>query len=90
MGSSGPGADDDLVELVVDAIRDRARDFAGVITAETSIRDDGLDLDSIGCLELLVDIEARTGLALLDESLTADALATVGSLTRYVTSSAAR
>ena len=46
--------------------------------------DGGLDLDSIGFLELILVIEKKLGVGLRSEDLTGDALTTVNGLVRHV------
>ena len=55
------------------------------ISEETKLGQDGLGLDSIGCLELLLALEHDCGLRLRNEDLTGDPFMSVGSLVAYVT-----
>ena len=56
------------------------------LTLDTPLGVDGLCIDSIGILELLLKIETETGLQLRDECLTEDALSTIGGLATYIKS----
>ena len=53
---------------------------------QTPLFDGGLELDSIDFLEVFLEIERATGRRLLDETLTEDSVANVGSLLQYVSS----
>ena len=50
----------------------------------TPLFDGGLDLDSIGFLELILDIEKKLGVGLRSEDLNGDAITTVNGLVRHV------
>jgi len=76
-------------ELAFDAIKKLAPGYRGPFTLATAIGEGGAGLDSIGCLDLLLDLEAKTGLTLRDEHLTAECLASVGSLVAYLEQSKA-
>lgn len=54
------------------------------ISEETPLGQDGLGLDSIGCLELLLALEHNCGFRLRNEDLTGDPFTSVGSLAAYV------
>ena len=56
------------------------------IQLDMPLFEDGLGLDSIDFLEVLLEIERSTGKCLRDETLTEDAVATVESLIAYVSS----
>jgi len=73
-----------FTELVIKTIARHAPDKAVKLSMTTPIGEDGMGLDSIACLELILDLEKETGLQLRDENLTADSLATVGSLVQYL------
>jgi acyl carrier protein len=70
------------VAALVDACGVKTSD----LTADTELGDEGLGLDSITTLELLLAIEAATGRILRSEDLTSKTMNTVGSLTAYVDS----
>ena len=74
---------DQTAELVLGVIRSRIGP-RGDIPRETPLFEGGLGLDSIGMLELLLEIEAVCGRRLREESLTEEAVASVGSLIAYV------
>lgn len=73
-----------LAETVSAVIREQIAAPDAVITPDTPLGADGLGIDSVGCLELVLELERRTGLALRDEHLTAEALATPGGLVRLL------
>ena len=53
-------------------------------STNTKLGEDGLGLDSLAILDLLLAIEQAFGVRLRDEGLTSEALSTVGGLTDYV------
>jgi acyl carrier protein len=57
------------------------------LSMETRLDAAGLGLDSIACLELLLSVEASTGLRMRSEDLTADAFRTIGSFVDYAAAS---
>lgn len=69
-----------LARVVLEIVRAKAPAFAGTLGEDSPLGPDGVGIDSIGCLELVLELERRTGIALRDESLTAETLATPGSL----------
>lgn len=71
---------EELVQAVLDAVRSQAGAGDTEIQLETSLGVDGLGIDSIGCLYLVLELEQRTGIRLRDETLTAAALATPAAL----------
>lgn len=73
-----------LAETVSAVIREQLATPDAVITPDTPLGADGLGIDSVGCLELVLELERRTGLALRDEHLTAEALATPAGLVRLL------
>ncbi len=75
-----------IADIVYKAIRNRAVSYSGVLQADTCIGDGGIGLDSLGCLELVLELERLTGLRLRSEQLTAEALATIGGLICYLES----
>lgn len=54
------------------------------MSLSTPIGEGGVELDSIGCLDLLLDLEAKTGRVLRDEHLTAGCLANIGNLVMFM------
>ena len=46
------------------------------IQPDTPLGSNGLGIDSIGCLDLVLELERQTGIRLRDETLTAESLAT--------------
>lgn len=77
---------DSLTRHVTEVVRERAPAFTGSWRAETPLGPEGAGLDSVGCLEAILELEARTGIVIRDERLTAEALATVGSLVDFLAS----
>lgn len=73
-----------LAETVSAVIREQIAAPDAAITPDTPLGADGLGIDSVGCLELVLELERRTGLALRDEHLTAEALATPAGLVRLL------
>jgi acyl carrier protein len=74
---------DETADLVMGVIHFRigSREDIG---RESPLFEGGLGLDSIGFLELLLEIEQTCGKRLRDETLTEDAVANVGSLIQYI------
>jgi acyl carrier protein len=52
--------------------------------ADLSLGEDGLALDSIAMVELLLDLEERFGVAIADDLLQPNRTVTVGSIAAYV------
>lgn len=73
-----------LAGIVMDVVRDKAPAFSGPWCLETRLGAEGAGIDSVGCLEIILELEARTSIAIRDESLTAESLATIGSLVEYL------
>lgn len=73
-----------ISELAFESIRKLAPDYEGQLSLSTPIGEGGAELDSIGCLDLLLDMEAKTGLVLRDEHLTTECLASIGSLIAFM------
>lgn len=73
-----------LLETVSAVVRAQAAMPDAEIGPDTPLGADGLGIDSVGCLEIVLELERRTGLALRDEHLTAEALATPGGLVRLL------
>ena len=73
-----------LGETVAAVIREQLASTDAVITPDTPLGADGLGIDSVDCLAIVLELERRTGLALRDEHLTAEALATPGGLVRLL------
>ncbi len=71
---------EELSRIVLEVVESHAQDFQGVVGEETPLGADGLGIDSIGCLDIVLELERRTGITLRDEGITAETLATPGSL----------
>lgn len=76
----------ELVDLVVQAVRERVAATGAEVLPETRLGQNGLGLDSIAILELVLELEQRSGITLRDESLSAADLETPASLAAYVAS----
>ena len=59
---------------------------ANSITAETSLRDGGLELDSIDILEVVVAIEHHFGIKVGDAEVAKEHFRSIGKIANYVTS----
>lgn len=75
---------DELLRIACDVVRGQAGGSAGPVEPDTPLGPEGLGIDSIGCLEIVLELERRTGIALRDETLTAEAFATPASLADQV------
>lgn len=74
-----------LLDIVIEVLTAHAQTTKPVeIGPETLLGRAGLDLDSIAILQVLLELEQRTGTVLRDESLTADALISASALARYL------
>jgi len=71
-----------VVESILRAVRNRVPRFTGEIDLDTRIGADGLGLDSVSCLELLLEIERETGLVLSENALSDETFATPRGLLR--------
>jgi acyl carrier protein len=97
MINTDPAGEGQRYELLIAAIGDIVRDVLHrpelVVTADQDIREE-LGLDSADVAEMIVEIEARTGVPLPDDLLEPteqrDPLATVGSLASTVAAHGAR
>jgi acyl carrier protein len=74
----------ELAETVFAVIRDQAATPEMEIRPDTPLGPDGLGIDSVGCLEIVLELERRTGRPLRDENLTAESLATPAGLIRLL------
>jgi acyl carrier protein len=61
-----------------------AADADAALGAETPLIEGGLNLDSVNLLELLVRVEEAFGVTIDDEDITAELVASVGSLAAFV------
>ena len=73
-----------IAAVVFEVVRRRAPIFVGPLQVGTPLGADGVGLDSIALLELILELEQRTGIRLRDENLTLETLATPGSLIRHL------
>jgi len=79
-----------LTVIVLEVVRTQAEDRQAAVGEDTPLGPEGLGIDSIGCLDILLELERRTGIGLRDETLTAESLATPGSLVDYLLATASR
>lgn len=79
-----------LTVTVIEVVRAYATNLVGEVGEDTPLGPDGIGLDSIGCLEVVLELEQRTGITLRDETLTAESLATPRSLVDYLMTAASR
>ncbi|MFZ4462643.1 MAG: acyl carrier protein [Bacteroidales bacterium] len=70
----------ELKQTVYKVIRDIVDNPDAVIQDNTFLGSEGLGIDSVGFLEIVLELESRTGISIRDEQLTAESLATAGSL----------
>lgn len=75
-----------LLRMVLEAIGERVPEHGADILPDTPLGQDGLGLDSIAVLELVLELERRSGVVLRQESLSAAALESPASLVAYIES----
>lgn len=73
-----------LAEIIHEVLRLKVPHYPGMLRENTPLGSGGLNIDSIGHLELVLMLEARTSIFLRTDNLTSDALETVGSLTDFM------
>ncbi len=73
-----------LTRIVLEVVHSRATGFSGDLGLSTPLGPEGVGIDSIGCLDIVLELEDQTGIAIRDETLTAEALATPGSLVEHL------
>lgn len=73
-----------LEAAVMQAVREVAPGYGGPLDPATPLGSEGVGLDSVGFLELVLAVEKCSGVHLRDASLTATALASPGSLVRHL------
>jgi acyl carrier protein len=69
-----------LTETVFAVIEQQVPSFDRTLSLNTPLGPEGLGLDSLAILEVVLELERRTGISLRDENLTAEALSTPASL----------
>lgn len=62
----------------------RTGNTARPILAETPLLEGGLELDSIGLLDAIIDIENQCGVTLREEDLTLETLASFGNFVHHI------
>ena len=75
---------EELSRIVLEVVRSQAEAHGGKVDLDTPLGSDGLGIDSIGCLDLVLELERRTGIRLRDETLTAESLATPAALVEHL------
>ncbi|MBX2994212.1 MAG: hypothetical protein KF681_05310 [Bdellovibrionaceae bacterium] len=73
----------DVVQLIVEAVNLRGVD-ASTLTPETSLREGGLELDSIDILEIVVTIEHRYGVKIANAEDGKKHFRNLGSIAEFV------
>ncbi|WP_434288763.1 acyl carrier protein [Celeribacter sp. SCSIO 80788] len=73
-------------DAILDAVAKAAQVDPKTLSDSTPLGAGGLGLDSIGMLDLVLELEEVTGLQLRSEDLGSDALATLGGLIQYMRS----
>ena len=71
---------------LIRTLTDLTRDFTGEIGDETALAEGGLDLDSIGLIELVDAIHERLGVIVAEHEITSEHFASVGLLLRFLES----
>ena len=87
--SAGTSVDTDLKSRIRHTIVDRLRlevDVSDIDDAAPLFGDEGLGLDSIDALELVLGIEQEFGVRIEDEEVGSTALASVDSLAKFIAS----
>ncbi len=80
----GIQADDVTARIATLLTESILREPNGPLGPDVPLVEDGLNLDSVQLLELLVGVEDAFGITIEDEELSLDLFATIGSLARFV------
>ncbi len=75
---------EELKLMVYEVIQNIANKSDTLIQADTQLGAEGLGIDSVDFLEIVLELERRTGITIRDEQLTADTLATAGNIIRLL------
>lgn len=75
---------EELKLTVYEVIRGVIDNFNVEIQTDTPLGAEGLGIDSVGFLEIVLELERLTGITIRDEHLTAESLATAGRLIRLL------
>jgi acyl carrier protein len=75
---------DDLRSWLIAAAGQLAPGFAGIVSLDTPLVEDGLCLDSVALLELIAALEARTGVKISEDDITETNFGTIGRLLDFV------
>jgi acyl carrier protein len=73
---------EDVKAVVIDALGVEER--AGTLDADTPLLDSLPELDSMGTLQLVLELEDRFGIVIEGEDLTVDVFGTLASLTAFI------
>lgn len=76
---------DEVIRVIVNAVNLHHLK-PGAVTAETSLRDGGLELDSIDILEVVVAIEHHFGVKVGDAEVAREHFRTIGKIANYIQS----
>lgn len=77
-----------LTDTVLEVVMAYAANQMEAVGEDTPLGPEGLGIDSIGCLDILLELERRTGIVLRDETLTAESLATPRSVVDHLLAAA--
>lgn len=75
-----------MIELIIAAVARQTGVQADSLSPDTILGTEGLGLDSLGVLELVLSLEESTGFTLRTETLTGETLRTIGHLAVYLSS----
>lgn len=70
----------EITQVVYSVLLDKANILDSDMSESTPLGSEGLGIDSVGFLEIVLELEKRLGVMIRDEHLTADSLSTAGSL----------
>lgn len=75
---------EELWQVVLAVVKAHAPAHPADVAADAPLGPDGLGIDSIGCLDIVLELERQTGIALRDEGLTAQTLSTPATLLEHL------
>lgn len=73
-----------IQDIVLEVVRERVMDPPRELSLNTTLGVGGLEFDSIAYLELILEIEERTGTRLRNEDLSEAAFSTISGLVDYI------
>lgn len=74
----------EIADATYETLRSFKTTYSGILQEDTLLGFGGLNLDSLGCLDLVLKLESVTGITMRTEHLTADALESIGSLIDFL------